>query len=311
MKFMTLFILLFFFSFEAYSEGYNPTHLFKKDQCTEWAKKYKERISKLNDSGLPPTLNIAFEGLGSYNERRTRNFYAKQQGLSGRAGSLARGGRGRLGRSNTEGVRRSGFFSRLKNRKSLRKNKLSGGSPFGFGALVKRFLKKVPKNTNAEYLVLPHTAYRGSLRRSSSKPKLLKCIRQFKNENPEVRINIIGHSFGGAAAKELEADLANIGNGLTPYSAITFDPRSRTRYSYVKYGCQSTRCINYYQKGFLPGAFIVQSPPRSVNYNIGNKYNHGGLPASSNAYKNFTRIALGYNQNLNRRRKARVPASIE
>jgi hypothetical protein len=59
----------------------------------------------------------------------------------------------------------------------------------------------------------------------------------------------------------------------------------------------------------LPGAKIVQSHPRSVNYNIGNRYNHGGLPASGNAFRNFLSIGLGYNGNL--KRNARVPASIE
>lgn len=299
MKIFIILTLLLGFSFEAYSEGYNPTHLFKKDQCTEWGKTYKARVAKLNKSGLPPTLNIAFEGLGSYNERRTRNFYAGQQGLRGRAGSLARGGRGRLGESDARGVRTGGgFFSRLKKRKSLRSGRLKGGSPFGFGALVKRFLKKVPKGTNAEYLVLPHTAYN---RRSRPKrAKLIGCILQFKKINPEVKINIIGHSFGGAAAKELEKDLYRVSvskkdESLAANHTTTFDPRDRSVGHRIGYGCYSTTCDNFRQRsGFLPGARIADARPRSNDFNLTGKFGHGNLPASGLASRRFFSAALGY-----------------
>lgn len=309
MKIFIILTLFFCFSFEAHSEGYNPTHLFKKDKCTQWAKNYKARVAKLNKSGLPPTLNIAFEGLGSYNERRTRNFYASQQGLTGRnvgrsrsrAGSSVRGGRGRMGESGTAGVRRGGFFSRLSNRRvsrrSLSESKLSGGSPFGFGALVKRFLKKAPKNTNAEYLVLPHTAY--NRKNQAKKNKLIGCIVQFKRENPEVKINIIGHSFGGAAAKELEKDLHFVGKkkdylGLAPNHTLTFDPRDREYMHRIGYGCYSNTCANYRQKaGFLPGARMTNLPPRSRDFNLTGKYGHGNLPASGHAARRFL-VELGY-----------------
>lgn len=245
MKNLLVLTVIMMFSFEAFgarAKAYNPSDLYNKNKCTEWANLHKARAAKNQVGSI---LTVAFEGLWSYRSRTTKNFYEYQQGFR-------------------------------------RSSRLSGGGAF----LVKKFLKNLPKGSS-EFLVLSHSTYRSS----GNRGKMINCLRTFKRINPDVTLNLVGHSFGGAAAKTLEKDLFD--RNIDVNHTMSFDPRDWSRLSRITYDCYSNTCNNYRQRRPLVGASMRESTGAVDTDATSAGLGHGGIPAYKPALARYKNILAG------------------
>jgi hypothetical protein len=160
-----------------------------------------------------------------------------------------------------------------------RSSRIRGGGAF----LVKKFLSKLPKGSS-EFLVLSHSTYRSSAARG----KMINCLRAFKRVNPRVTLNLVGHSFGGAAAKTLERDLAN--RNIDVNHTMSFDPRDWRRLSNITYDCFSETCNNYRQRRPLVGASMRESRGAVDTDATRAGLGHGGIPGYRPALARYKEV---------------------